>query len=356
MRTELYDNVMGEPEVLSIVLDKRKEYFEALGKKYAGVKRIYVVGSGTSYHAGLSVRRQMEKLSGVEVVASYPSVFMETQVLPQKDVLCVGISQSGRSAITVRAIDRCRKLGYFTAGISSNKPSALTEAAEDYIPLVVGVEHSASTKGYVTSMLSLILLSMEIGLSNGHIDAAVEQEVVSAFEAHVRNFPVLAKKSEEWVARNEEDMLKAVRISVLGYEGNYGTALEGALKLLETIRVMVAGYDFEEWLHGAYNALTPESYLFICRSASRFDYKERVGKLEEIVRPFTEHVFVIGAEDESNPRNLCAPFSGNEYVLPLEYIIPYQMMIALLPQKKGINADRVLIPNFHTAVGSKSVR
>ena len=127
-------------------------------------------------------------------------------------------------------------------------------------------------------------------------------------------------------------------------------------KLLETIRVMVAGYDFEEWLHGAYNALTPESYLFICRSASRFDYKERVGKLEEVVRPFTEHVFVIGADDESNPRNLCAPFSGNEYVLPLEYIIPYQMMIALLPQKKGINADRVLIPNFHTAVGSKSVR
>ena len=251
MRTELYDNVMGEPEVLSIVLDKRKEYFEALGKKYAGVKRIYVVGSGTSYHAGLSVRRQMEKLSGVEVVASYPSVFMETQVLPEKDVLCVGISQSGRSAITVRAIDRCRKLGYFTAGISSNKPSALTEAAEDYIPLVVGVEHSASTKGYVTSMLSLILLSMEIGLSNGHIDAAVEQKVVSAFEAHVRNFPVLAKKSEDWVARNEEDMLKAVRISVLGYDGiDLGRYLDPQLTTIRQYRDTIARRSLEILLDG----------------------------------------------------------------------------------------------------------
>lgn len=356
MRTELYNNVMGEPEVLSIVLEKRKEYFEALGKKYAGVKRIYVLGSGTSYHAGLSVRRQMEKLTGVEVVAAYPSVFMETQVLPEKDTLCIGISQSGRSSITAKGVQRCRELGHYTVAISANNPSTLTECAEDYIPLVVGIERSASTKGYVTSMLTLILLCVEIGLNNGTIDAAKEQEIVAAFEAHVRNFPELAARSEAWVERNAEDMLKAVRISVLGYEGNYGTALEGALKLLETIRVMVAGYDFEEWLHGAYNALTPESYLFICRSASRFDYKERVGKLEDIVRPFTEHVFVIGAEDESNPRNLCAPFSGNEYVLPLEYIIPYQMMIAMLPQRKGINADRVLIPNFHYVVGSKNTK
>ena len=152
MKTELYNNVMGEPEVLSIVLEKRKEYFEALGKKYAGVKRIYVLGSGTSYHAGLSVRRQMEKLTGVEVVAAYPSVFMETQVLPEKDTLCIGISQSGRSSITAKGVQRCRELGHYTVAISANNPSTLTESAEDYIPLVVGIERSASTKGYVTSM------------------------------------------------------------------------------------------------------------------------------------------------------------------------------------------------------------
>ena len=32
------------------------------------------------------------------------------------------------------------------------------------------------------------------------------------------------------------------------------------------------------------------------------------------------------------------------------------MMIAMLPQRKGINADRVLIPNFHYVVGSKNTK
>ena len=356
MQSELYQNIMGEPEVLTDVLQNRKAYFEALGRKYKDVQRIYVVGSGPSFHCGLSVRRFMEELSGVEVTASYPSVFMEETKLTGEKALCVGISQSGRSAITVQALERCRQQGYFTAAVSSNKPSAITEAAEDYIPLIVGIERSASTKGYVTSMLTLILLAMEIGLAAGRIDEACEHQIVSRFERHIANFPALVQASEAWIARNEADFLSMVRVSVMGYEVNYGTALEGALKLLEAVRVMVAGYDFEEWLHGAYNALSPESFLFVCRHEGHGTYAPRVGKLQAIVSPFTPHVYVIGAEDGEDPRNLCLPISGDEMLAPFEYIIPFQMMIALLPEKKGINADRVLIPNFHTEVGSKSVK
>ena len=356
MLSELYQNIMGEPEVLTDVLQNRKAYLEELGKKYKDVQRIYVVGSGTSFHCGLSVKRFMEQLSGVEVTASYPSVFMEEKVLASGKNLCIGISQSGRSALTVSALERCRNAGFFTVAVSSNRPSSVTEAAEDYIPLIVGIEHSASTKGYVTSMLTLILLALEIGLQNGHASAAEEERIVGLFEGHIARFPDLVKASEDWIARNEADFLKMVRVSVMGYEVNYGTALEGALKLLEAVRVMVAGYDFEEWLHGAYNALSDESFLFICRHAGHGNYSERVGKLQKIVSPFTPHVYVIGGEPDEDPRNICLPVSGEEILAPFEFILPFQMMIALLPEKKGINADRVLIPNFHTEVGSKSVK
>ena len=180
--SELYQNIMGEPEVLTDVLNNRKKYFGALAEKYKDAERIYVVGSGTSFHCGLSVRRFMEQLTGLEVTAAYPSVFMEGTVLHAGKALCVGISQSGRSAVTVKALERCRKAGYYTAAVSSNNPSAIAEAAEDFIPLIVGIERSASTKGYVTSMLTLILLALEIGLRNGNASEEDEKRIVALFE------------------------------------------------------------------------------------------------------------------------------------------------------------------------------
>ena len=122
--SELYQNIMGEPEVLTDVLNNRKKYFGALAEKYKDAERIYVVGSGTSFHCGLSVRRFMEQLTGLEVTAAYPSVFMEGTVLHAGKALCVGISQSGRSAVTVKALERCRKAGYYTAAVSRKLPTA----------------------------------------------------------------------------------------------------------------------------------------------------------------------------------------------------------------------------------------
>ena len=356
MKSELYQNIMGEPFVLADVLKKRKEYFETLGKKYADATRIFVIGSGTSCHCGLSMRYIMERLAGLEVTALYPSAFMDLRVLPER-ALCIGVSQSGRSAMTIKALEKCRKLGWYTVAVSSNLPSPITEAAEDYIPLHVGIENSASTKGYVVSMENLLLLAMEIGLAKSLITPQNEQEIINLLEAHIANLPLLFQRSEEWVHRNEQDFLQMVRVSVMGYEVNYGTALEGALKLLEAVRVMVAGYDFEEWMHGGYNALTPESYLFICSHSGHNGNQPRVEKVARVVAPYNDHhTFIIGGDDETDPRCLVAPFSGSDIIAPFEYIIPFQMMIAILPELKGINADRVLIPSFHTDAGSKTVR
>ena len=352
MKSELYCHITEEAEALRIALANRKENMAALGRKYAGVKRIFVVGSGTSCHAGLSMKREMEKLAGCEVTALFPSAFREMVNLPAEGALCLGVSQSGRSAVTVKALERCRELGYFTCAVSSNKPSPLADAAEDYIPLEVGLEASATTKGYVASMLTLLLLALEIGLANGHATAAQEAEIVSDMEGHIARLPGLIEACEAWVTENREELLQAERMSVLGYEANYGTAMEGALKLLEAVRVMVAGYDFEEWLHGGYNALSEKSYLFLCASPSRGDYRQRLDKVVEVIRPYTPHIYVIGGQGPDR-RTCRADFSGKEWLAPYEYILPFQMMIALLPEMKGINADRVLIPTFHAAVGSK---
>lgn len=356
MESELYRNIMGEPETLQHILDHRAEYLDKLGEKYKYVQRVFLLGSGTSYHSGASVKRKLEQLVGVEVTVCYPTAFREMQVLPEGNNLVIGISQSGASAIVIDGVQRCRAKGYASVAISANKDSAIAATAEDFIPLVVGEEKSASTKGYVATMLTLILLGASIGRHKGRVSPEEETELVKTFENHIANFPKLIDCCNSWYEENEQELSEAVKMSVMGYEENYATALEGGLKMLEAVRCHVASYDFEEWLHGAYNALREDNYLFLNLSPSKSDNDLRMKKLIEILKQYTQHVFVITTDEAQNGRWLSAPFSGIDYMEPFEYILPYQIIIARLPEKRGINADRVLIPGFHVMVGSKTYR
>ena len=54
-------------------------------------------------------------------------------------------------------------------------------------------------------------------------------------------------------------------IRVTGPAAIYGDVLESALKLLETMRCPVSGYEFEEFIHGIYNAINEDSMVFIFR-------------------------------------------------------------------------------------------
>lgn len=356
MESELYKNIMGEPETLQNILDNREEYFDKLGERYRYVKRIYLLGSGTSYHAGASVKRKLEQLTGVEVTVCYPTAFREMQILPEGDNLIIGISQSGASAIVIDGVKRCRAKGYASVAISANRSSAIGDVSEDFIPLVVGEEKSASTKGYVATMLTLILLGTAIGRHKGRVSLEEETELIKTFENHIANFPKLIDCCNRWYEENEQELADAVKMSVLGYEENFATALEGGLKMLEAVRCHVAAYDFEEWLHGAYNALREDNYLFLNLSPSKSENDVRMKKLIEILKEYTQHVFVISNGEMQDRRWLNAPFSGIDYMSPFEYILPYQIIIARLPAKRGINADRVLIPGFHVMVGSKTYK
>ena len=66
----------------------------------------------------------------------------------------------------------------------------------------------------------------------------------------------------------------------------YADVLEGALKVLETVRQGVTGYDIEEFLHGIYNSITDSAHIFYLASRGRI-YKPRVLKLIEILSDWT---------------------------------------------------------------------
>lgn len=138
--------------------------------------------------------------------------------------------------------------------------------------------------------------------------------------------------------------------------GNAVDVLEGALKVLETVRQGVTGYDIEEFFHGIYNSITESAHIFYL--ASKGDYKPRTLKLIEILKEWTPHNYLIASPEEienQNKNDCIVEFVEDPLFSPWEYIIPMQVLACLAPQDLGINPDIPKDPQFHARIGSKKL-
>lgn len=162
--------------------------------------------------------------------------------------------------------------------------------------------------------------------------------------------------SVEWYKRIKDEFLPAKRVIVVGYDGMYCDVLEGALKILETVRQGVAGYDIEEFFHGIYNSITDSAHIFYL--ASRGDYKPRTMKLVGILSEWTPHNYLIASPDGvdvQSGKNLIVEFVEDPMFSCWEYIIPLQVVACMAPQDLGINPDIPKDPEFHKRIGSKKL-
>ena len=78
-------------------LNFSKEYLESLD-------RIYIVACGTAMHAGLAVRKIIEKFCRIQTEVDIASEFRYRDPLVTEKSLCIFISQSGETADTIAAL------------------------------------------------------------------------------------------------------------------------------------------------------------------------------------------------------------------------------------------------------------
>lgn len=64
-----------------------------------------------------------------------------------------------------------------------------------------------------------------------------------------------------WFFNHASELKNCRDIRVIGSSRVYGDTLESALKLLETLRIHVTGYEYEEFIHGIYNSVNEDTYL-----------------------------------------------------------------------------------------------
>ena len=219
--------------------------------------RVFLVASGTSFHAALVAATFFNNLSGVAVFPCNPGMFrsMYLNTLQARDLL-IGITQSGetKDLVDIFTDVRARVPGLRRIALVNNENSRIPqELTEFYLPILCGPEIAvAATKSFLNQVAILYVLAASFSLTERKIAANLERAKDLIAET--------LRLCEADVEVAAERLYLEPSLHILG-TGLIGLAREGALKIREVVLNHAEGYDAAEFKHGP-NTILGKNTLF----------------------------------------------------------------------------------------------
>lgn len=233
------------------------DLIEAMRLAHKEGGRIFLVASGTSYHAALTAAYFFNNLAGIGVFPCNPGMFrsMYFNGLTSRDLL-IGITQSGETKDLVDIFQdvRARVPGLRRISLVNNENSRIPqELSEFYLPILCGPEIAvAATKSFLNQIAILYLLAASFSLP--------ERKVVERLEQMKTLVERTLATSESAVEAAAQRLYLEPSLHILG-TGLIGLAREGALKIREVVLNHAEGYDAAEFKHGP-NTILGKNTLF----------------------------------------------------------------------------------------------
>ena len=291
---------------------------------------VVLVARGTSDNAALFGRYLIETAAGIPVSLAAPSVHtLYHSALNLRDALVVGVSQSGQATDVNLALESCRKQGAYTLGITNEPRSAMVGLVDECWFVHAGKERSvAATKSYTGQLLLLYLLCWALG-------GRLNLDSIARLADHADRTLKLRSQVESLVERYRF-MRQAV---VVGRGLNYANAFELALKLMETCYVVTERFSSADFLHGPIAMIESgfPAFVFAPPGPTQPGIDDILKKLREL-RADTLAISCRSL-DKLATVQLRIPVVLDEVYTPIPYIIPGQILAALLAEAKGFDPD-----------------
>ena len=298
------------------------------------IKKILFFGSGTSYNASLIAAYYFKHIVGIDAAGHYPTVFANyekadwTNTLKNEEILFVGISQSGTSISTIDIMKHAKNEGFQTIALTENLGSEITKHVDTVIHLLCGKEETPpETRGYTVTLLQLYLWSLAAAKATNKLDISTYETSLKETKDLLDKFETVLEESERWYDRNATTIVNSDCLYVLGYGIDFGSALEGMLKIGEMLRLPTIGYEIEEYSHGPTMALTPKKTILMIGS----DEAEwsRCLYFREVFKKYTPRVHLITCMDtEADTRDIVFSIKANKFLAPIMYTVPLQFISA----------------------------
>ena len=357
MTATMKDYIIETPISCKKIINNRKALLKGFVEKLweKDYKRLVIIASGSSYNAALSSRFFIEKYLKIEVKVMNPFLFTHYETFYSETDLLLGISQSGRSTSTIKAMDKAIKEKMNGVVLTNNPDQPIGKCGAEIINLACGVETVGYvTKGYTATVLHLMLMALEGALELERISSQEYLERMEELTNLVKNMSEIIEITEKWYEKNSATLLNAKRLMVIGAGPNWGSALESALKIGEAVRIPSTGYELEEFMHGPYLELSKEHTVFFlsCRGKGA----HRVDELFKFTGTIAEATFCVTNQfcGMNKEKLLILEAKAEEEMMPLVMAMPIQIVTYNLCRDLKIRLDIDPIPNFGQVLNSKS--
>ncbi|PKL52567.1 MAG: glutamine--fructose-6-phosphate transaminase (isomerizing) [Nitrospira bacterium HGW-Nitrospira-1] len=306
------------------------------------IKKIFIVACGTSWHAGIAGKYMIEGIARMPVEVDVSSEFRYRKPLITPEHLMVVITQSGETADTLAAQREARSLGAKTLTICNVVGSTSAREADAVFYTHSGPEIGvASTKAFLTQVMSLYLLAIALGQARGTLGTEESKELLG----ELLLMPGKIEKTlatEEMIKVMAKDYFKARGFIYLGRGINYPIALEGALKLKEISYIHAEGYPAGEMKHGPI-ALIDEELPVVMLAPKDALFEKMMSNIQEVNSRGGK---VIAITNESNgevcdlAKNCIKIPDSNPYLTPMLLAIPLQLLAYHIGVLRGCDVDQ----------------
>ncbi|MEO0424117.1 MAG: glutamine--fructose-6-phosphate transaminase (isomerizing) [Pseudomonadota bacterium] len=307
-------------------------------------RQVHIVACGTSYHAGLIARYNIERIAGLPCVVEIASEYRYRGPVVTPGTLFVSISQSGETADTLAALRMGKELGYVGSVAICNSPeSSLVRESDLSLMTRAGPEIGvASTKAFTTQLAALHMLSLVLARRTGNIGEEDERRLTHLLQ-HVPRQIENTLALDDRIRVLAEEFAEKHHALFLGRGTQFPVAMEGALKLKEISYIHAEAYAAGELKHGPLAlvdadmpviAVAPDNALLEKVKSNLMEVRARGGRLYVFADPTS------GLEEDEQTTVITLPEGVTDSQAPMVYTIPLQLLAYHVAVLKGTDVDQ----------------
>ena len=313
-------------------LNFSKEYLESLD-------RIYIVACGTAMHAGLAVRKIIEKFCRIQTEVDIASEFRYRDPLVTEKSLCIFISQSGETADTIAALKLAKAKGAKTIAISNVIGSSITNEADYSLYTHAGPEIAvASTKAYTSQIVLLAIIAIYFAETLGVAEEEMEEIKNEILELPSKIEEVLRDTSKIKAFANK--IFTEKNAFFIGRGIDSSVAMEGALKLKEISYIHSEAYSAGELKHGPI-ALIENGVTVVGIMTDPDLTPKTISNLQEVITRGAK-TFIVTNQDLEHVTfdEVIRIPEVSKYISPILSVIPLQLLAYYISKEKGLDVDK----------------
>jgi glucosamine--fructose-6-phosphate aminotransferase (isomerizing) len=304
----------------------------------AGIQRIVLTGIGSSYTAAMMALPVFRfHCPQPTYVLSGPEAGYYASRLLDRQSLVIAISRSGERGVVVGTLADAVQRGALGVAVTAVTDSLLAQEAKVTLVTAEGPE---VTWPKTKSVVAATGLLMRLGLA---LAGPGDQEAVERL-AILRAMPVAMeetlKRAEPAVQGLIPEISQRELVAVVGTGGNYGTAIEGAMKIMEASSVSTRFDTTDGLLNGPVGGFDRRWLVIPLVTAVDLEQTRELLRVAQGLGAYTAAIGAPGLDLTGlADQVLTLPVTPDPLLGALLYLPPLQLVAYYWTMARGMNPD-----------------